>query len=77
MGPPLTATAAPRWRRESDSSWTGAALGEGEVPLQDVYETLKAGGYRGYVSVEYEGPDDPRPAVRTGTEYIRRLERSA
>ena len=63
------------WKREADARWSGAALGEGVVPLEAIYRTLKAGAYQGYISVEYEGPDDPCAAVRTGIEYLRRLER--
>ena len=61
------------WTRDADGKWQGAALGEGLVPLGEVYHTLQAGGYEGYVSVEYEGPDDPCAAVRTGAAFLRRL----
>ena len=64
------------WTRQADGAWTGAALGEGVAPLEEIYAVLKAGGYQGYISVEYEGPHDPRAAVQTGIEYIQRLDRS-
>lgn len=60
-------------RLEGGGRWTSVPLGQGEVPLEAVYRILADGGYDGYISVEYEGPGDPRPAVQTGVEYLRRL----
>jgi len=53
--------------------WISVPLGTGEVPLDAVYRVLAEGGYDGYVSVEYEGDEDPCPAVQTGIEYVRAL----
>jgi sugar phosphate isomerase/epimerase len=57
--------------------WTpervGAPLGAGIVDLAAVVATLRSLGYDGYLSVEYEGPADPRDAVRQGVDYLRRL----
>lgn len=64
------------WKRDANGAWTGVALGQGAVPLGAIYDTLRAAGYEGYISVEYEGPHDPRAAVRTGIEYLRHLERA-
>jgi len=56
-----------------DGGWTSVPLGQGAVPLEAVYRLLAEGGYDGYISVEYEGADDPCAAVRTGIGYLRRL----
>jgi sugar phosphate isomerase/epimerase len=57
-----------------DGRWfRGAALGEGVVDLRSVVTALRAHGYTGYVSVEYEGTEDPRAAVRRGVAYARSL----
>jgi sugar phosphate isomerase/epimerase len=53
--------------------WISVPLGTGEVPLDGVYRVLAEGGYDGYISVEYEGSEDPCPAVQTGIEYVRGL----
>lgn len=48
------------------SGWDLVLLGEGEVPVREMMETLKANGYGGYVSVEWEKrwhPDIPDPEV--------------
>jgi sugar phosphate isomerase/epimerase len=58
---------------DPDGSWTSVALGQGDVPLAEVYRILADGGYDGYVSVEYEGPDDPCTAVRAGITYLRHV----
>ena len=38
---------------------------------------LREGGYRGFVSIEYEGEEDPIPAVPRGARYLRKLLASA
>jgi len=35
-----------------------------------VVAELRALGYSGHLSVEYEGPDDPRAAVRQGVAHL-------
>jgi sugar phosphate isomerase/epimerase len=37
-----------------DDGWQLVPLGEGEVPVRDMLALLSAGGYRGWVSVEWE-----------------------
>jgi fatty-acyl-CoA synthase len=37
-----------------DDGWQLVLLGEGEVPVRDMLSLLSAGGYRGWVSVEWE-----------------------
>jgi sugar phosphate isomerase/epimerase len=58
----------------TDGRWfRGAALGEGLVNLRGAIERLRLIGYRGAVSVEYEGIGEPREAVRRGVAYLRSL----
>jgi sugar phosphate isomerase/epimerase len=57
-----------------DGRWfQGAVLGEGLVPLRGVVERLRQLDYSGAISVEYEGPGEPREAVRKGVAYTSRL----
>jgi len=51
--------------------YRGVVLGAGLVPNAAIIERMAASGYRGYLSVEYEGEGDPREGVRTGVEYLR------
>jgi sugar phosphate isomerase/epimerase len=53
--------------------WTSVPLGTGEVPLDTVYRVLADGGYDGYISVEYEGGEEPCAAVQAGVEYLQGL----
>jgi sugar phosphate isomerase/epimerase len=41
-------------RRTPDGDWELVLLGEGEVPVRDMLRLLAAGGYRGWISVEWE-----------------------
>ena len=52
------------------AAYVGAALGDGVVALPAIVAELGALGYGGHLSVEYEGPDDPRAAVRRGVAYL-------
>jgi sugar phosphate isomerase/epimerase len=53
--------------------YLGLALGEGVLDLPSVVRRLAELGYRGCLSIEYEGTDDPSAAVRRGLAYLRRL----
>jgi len=53
--------------------WTSVPLGTGEVPLDAVYRVLTDGGYDGYISVEYEGGEEPCAAVQAGIGYVQGL----
>jgi sugar phosphate isomerase/epimerase len=55
------------------SGHVGAPLGAGIVDLAAVVAELNSLDYKGYLSVEYEGPDDPRQAVGQGVAYLGRL----
>ena len=66
--------AADRYRRSlSGEAYMGAVLGHGLIANAEIVARIRAGGYGGSLSVEYEGPDDPRPSVREGVEYLRQL----
>jgi sugar phosphate isomerase/epimerase len=65
--PPRTVTGVDGQR------YRGAVLGEGTVDLAGATAALRRVGYDGYVSVEYEGVGDPRPAVRRGVGVLRGL----
>ena len=49
-----------------DDGWQLVLLGDGEVPVRDMLALLSAGGYQGWVSVEWEKrwhPEIPGPEV--------------
>ena len=41
------------------TAFTGAVVGEGQVDLVSITDTLRKGGYTGWLSLEYEGGLDP------------------
>ncbi len=48
------------------------AVGEGSMPTRQVFETLAALHYGGFVDLEYEiHPDDPMPGVIASVAYMR------
>ncbi len=50
-----------------------AVLGDGVVNLAGVIRCLKQRKFDGFLSVEYEGVDDPFDAMRKGVEYLTAL----
>jgi sugar phosphate isomerase/epimerase len=51
----------------------GAILGHGDVDVAEALATLRRAGYRGWLSLEFEGLEEPRLGVRLGLEYLQRL----
>ena len=51
----------------------GTVPGHGAVPIQQCINIIKAAGYDGYVSLEFEGWEDNLEALRSGYAYLRKL----
>ncbi|MBR2435135.1 MAG: sugar phosphate isomerase/epimerase [Lentisphaeria bacterium] len=51
----------------------GTITGHGDVDLISVAEIIKASGYDGYISIEFEGPENCIPAVTTSLNYVKAL----
>jgi sugar phosphate isomerase/epimerase len=49
----------------------GIVLGKGDVPIADIIKYLKAYGYGGFLSIEYEGPGDPAEGTTQCIEYTK------
>lgn len=47
-------------------------VGHGVVPVKPCLRILKAAGYEGYVSVEFEGIEEPQMAVRISVDNLKR-----
>jgi sugar phosphate isomerase/epimerase len=56
-----------------DKKVVGTAVGEGTVDLAKCMDALKKAGFNGWLSVEYEGEEDPLTAVRRSIENARRF----
>ena len=51
----------------------GTVLGHGNVPVRACLSALSAAGYNGYVSLEFEGMEDPIEALTIGRENFLRF----
>lgn len=51
----------------------GSVLGDGIVPVKECIDTIKAAGYDGWVTVEYEGKESPLTGVKKGLEFLRKV----
>ena len=51
----------------------GTVAGEGEVNLPEVLKILHSSGYRGYLSLEYEGPEDPKYGVEKSIKNTKKI----
>mgnify|MGYP003301082281 CR=1 FL=1 len=49
----------------------GCAVGEGDIPVKRCIAILKKAGYDGYVSIEYEGPNDCIEGIKLGIENLK------
>ena len=49
----------------------GAIIGHGDVPVKQCLRILRNAGYNGYVSIEFEGMEDPLKGIAIGLENLR------
>jgi sugar phosphate isomerase/epimerase len=53
------------------SLYNGTILGDGDVPMQEITQWLASSGYRGYLSIEYEGEGEPLEETRQSITYTK------
>lgn len=51
----------------------GAILCHGDIPVMQCLSILKSSGYDGYVSIEFEGMEDPVEGISTGLENLKKI----
>jgi sugar phosphate isomerase/epimerase len=55
-----------------DAKESQVSVGEGKMPIREIFEALIAIKYKGFVDLEYEiHADDPMPGVSVGFAYMR------
>jgi sugar phosphate isomerase/epimerase len=74
----LIRTSAPEemdnWRDRGRGIFTQATIaGDGNIGISKAIKSLVDAGYDGYLSLEYEGPDEARYANKKGLENLRRI----
>jgi len=60
------------FRTRAGNYLRGAIVGHGNVPVTQCLSVLKAAGYAGFVSIEFEGMEDNMPALEIGLENLKR-----
>lgn len=51
----------------------GAIVGQGDIDMVEVIRVVKQSGYNGYISIEFEGMEDPRIGSKIGMDNARRI----
>ncbi len=51
----------------------GSIIGHGDVPILQSIRALHKAGYDGYLSVEFEGLEDPYTGIRIGGDNLKRF----
>ena len=67
----LPADAEARLQSRSGKKYIGTVVGQGVLDYPAIFAALRAMNYEGFLSFEYEGPDDPVEAARQGMAYLR------
>ncbi|HXQ78133.1 MAG TPA: TIM barrel protein [Gemmatimonadaceae bacterium] len=58
--------------RDFNSADSQCVVGEGKMPIAEIFGQLRAIGYRGYVNLEYEiEPENPMPGMRKSFAFMR------
>ena len=58
--------------RDFKSAESQCIVGEGKIPIADIFQQLRAVAYSGYVNLEYEiDPDNPMPGMRQSFAFMR------
>lgn len=62
------------WFQSRNGSYLkGTVLGCGVVPLKWALETILKAGYKGWLSLEFEGMEECLPAIKAGYSYLNRF----
>lgn len=51
----------------------GSIIGHGDVPITQCLKVMKAAGYDGVLSIEFEGIEDPLQAIPMGRDNLVRF----
>jgi sugar phosphate isomerase/epimerase len=58
--------------RDFRSAESQCVVGEGKMPIADIFRQLRASRYAGYVNLEYEiEPDNPLPGMLKSFAFMR------
>lgn len=64
----------PGWLRTAGGNrLRGAILGQGDIDVREIIRAIKNSGYDGYISIEFEGLEECRSAVKQSFDFARRV----
>jgi len=62
------------WFRSSGGNYLrGAVVGQGDIDMYEIIRTIKASGYDGYISIEFEGREDCRWGTKAALDNAIRI----
>jgi sugar phosphate isomerase/epimerase len=62
------------WFRTAHGNYLrGAIVGHGDIDIRRIVKLVKASGYDGYITVEFEGMEDCKLGSKIGMDNLRRL----
>ncbi|MDF2964485.1 MAG: sugar phosphate isomerase/epimerase [Paenibacillus sp.] len=62
------------WFRTTNANYLrGAIVGHGDLPIRQIIKEIKASGYDGYMTVEFEGMEECRSASKIAMDNLRRF----
>ncbi|XEC93747.1 sugar phosphate isomerase/epimerase family protein [Paenibacillus tarimensis] len=62
------------WFRSTGGNYLrGAIVGQGDVDIRRIIKLIKASGYDGYITVEFEGMEECRTGTKIGMDNLKRL----
>jgi len=62
------------WSKSAGGNYLrGAILGHGDINVREILNMIKASGYDGYLSLEFEGMEDCLTGTRVGLDNLKRL----
>lgn len=62
------------WFRSANGNYMrGAIVGQGDLPIPEIVKLIKASGYDGNVTIEFEGMEDCKVGSKLGMDYLRQL----
>lgn len=71
---PEGSTLGDGWFRTAGGDYLrGAIAGHGDIPLRSILSVVKASGYDGYISIEFEGMEDCQAGSRIALNVVREL----
>ncbi|GIP39275.1 sugar phosphate isomerase [Paenibacillus sp. J31TS4] len=67
-----------KWFRSANGNYLrGAIVGQGDIEMREIVKLIKASGYDGYLTVEFEGMEPCRTGAKLGMDNLRQMWESA